>query len=78
MGSIAEPPATGSPNHPTTAKRTSSVAHTGPTIYSRDFAYIDNGPVVVVPARVVRADILTSSAKTFAGYVALLPSRVPP
>ncbi|EME47041.1 hypothetical protein DOTSEDRAFT_41560 [Dothistroma septosporum NZE10] len=68
MGSISEPPANGSLTD-LTSKRTSLNTHTGPTIYSRDFAYIDNGPIVVVPARVVRADILTSSAKAFAGLL---------
>ena len=94
MGSISEPPATGSPNDRTiidkaitdraitdraiTSNRPSLDAHSRPIIYSRDFAYIDNATIIVVPARVVRADVLTSSAKTFAGYVALLPSRIPP
>ncbi|CAK4034660.1 hypothetical protein DOTSEDRAFT_41560 [Lecanosticta acicola] len=48
-----------------TIKRTSN-AHTHPVVYSRDFAYADNGPIVVVPTRMVRTDILTASAKTFA------------
>jgi hypothetical protein len=38
-------------------------------IYSRDFAYADSTPIVVVPTRVVAADITSASAKMFAEYV---------
>ncbi|KAM3423554.1 hypothetical protein BST61_g981 [Cercospora zeina] len=37
-----------------------------PTVYTRDFAYADNGPIVVLPARMAAADITNASAKTFA------------
>lgn len=44
--------------------------HTSPPVYSRDFAYEDNGPVVLAhPMREERADINGTSAKTFAEYV---------
>ncbi|PIB00115.1 hypothetical protein CB0940_03157 [Cercospora beticola] len=43
-----------------------------PTVYSRDFAYADNGPIVVLPARMAAADITNASAKTFAEYVDFL------
>lgn len=71
MGSIPDPPLTEPP--PKYSAKSSSSSHSHPIIYSRDFAYADNGPIVVVPSRVVRADILTASARTFAEYV--LPRR---
>lgn len=63
MGSIPEPTLD---RPPATTKRS---APTVP-IYSRDFAYADNGPIVVVPTRMARADILKASARAYAEYVA--------
>lgn len=69
MGSIPDPPLV-EPTPEYTAKSSSSLhSHPHPIVYSRDFAYADNGPIVVVPSRMVRADILTASARTFAEYV---------
>lgn len=61
----------GSASHPTLKPNSpkSSNSSTSSIVYSRDFAYAENGPVVVVPTRIARADILTASAKTFAEYV---------
>lgn len=77
MGSIPEPtlnhsPANGASTTATTTKRSA------PTVYSRDFAYADNGPIVVVPTRIARADILKASAKAYAEYVAHTPAILSP
>jgi len=43
---------------------------TTPPVYSRDFAYADNGPVVLMhPMRIEKGNISGTSAKTFAEYV---------
>ena len=67
MGSILDPSLAEPP--PKYSAKSSSSSNSHPIIYSRDFAYADNGPIVVVPSRMVRADILTGSARTFAEYV---------
>jgi len=44
-----------------------------PPVYSRDFAYANNSPVVLAhPMREERESISGASAKTFAEYVYLL------
>lgn len=51
-------------------------ASAAPIVYSRDFAYANNKPVIVLPARMAATNIANASAKTFAEYVSsasLLP-----
>ena len=44
---------------------------TTPPVYLRDFAYANNGPVLLPdPMRMANANIDKASAKTFAEYVA--------
>lgn len=45
-------------------------------VYSRDFAYEDNGPIVVLPTRMAAADVANASARTFAEYVVTSFSRL--
>lgn len=50
----------------------SSKAQPPPPVYSRDFAYANNAPVVLAhPMRAERASISGTSAKAFAEYVVL-------
>ena len=67
-------------NHTQTTSTTSATTHPSrrnttrpPPVYSRDFAYPNNGPQLVLPGpRMARQSIRDASASTFAEYVLFL------
>ncbi|KXT09940.1 hypothetical protein AC579_9733 [Pseudocercospora musae] len=56
-------------DHHDLPRRTQKPAYSAPVVYSRDFAYEDNGPIVILPTRRMAGENITSaSAKTFADW----------